>query len=187
MRYRGRHRRVVRRHRLRAALTVAAVTGSALVAPLATAPATPVQAAVRVSVPSFTEYERASWLAAPDIAVNPPGVSLGGVTAPPVQRGYVITGDHLHRFEITGTPEATAELRALVGRVGVDAAGGSVDTAGYRVFATPPIIDVQYVEAMKHVMTLVGAVGAVIDIATDPALVEGLKDALYEQSADDPR
>ena len=78
----------------------------------------------------------------------------------------------------------------MVERVGLDADGRHLDTTGYRVFATPPIIDVQYVEAMKHVMALVGAVGAVVDIATDPALVQGLKDALYEQAptihGDDP-
>jgi len=60
MRYRGRHREVVRHHRLRGVLTVAAVTGSALVAPLATGPAATVHATSPTPVPSFTEYERAS-------------------------------------------------------------------------------------------------------------------------------
>lgn len=191
MRYRGHHRQVTnRRPWRRSMLTVAAVTGSVLVAPLAVSGPIASDAAVRSPVLSFTDYDRAPWLTAPDIAVNPQGVAPGGVAAPAVQRGYVITGDHLHRFEVTGTPQAAAELRALVERIGVDGDGHALDTTGYRVFTTPPIIDVQYVEAMKHVMTLVGAVQAVIDLATDPALVQDLTDALYKQAPaiqhDDP-
>lgn len=106
--------------------------------------------AATAAVPSFTEYERASWLLAPDIVVNPPGLLPGAVLPAPVQRGYVITGDHLGNFEVTGTDAAEAELRALVDRVGPDENGHALDTTGYRVFVTPPIVAVREADAVKR-------------------------------------
>ncbi|HWL37678.1 MAG TPA: hypothetical protein VNQ77_15940 [Frankiaceae bacterium] len=106
--------------------------------------------AATTAVPYFREYERASWLLAPDIVVNPPGPVAGAVLPAPVERGYVITGEHLRNFEVTGSDAADAELRALVDRVSTDENGRALDTTGYRVFVTPPIVAVQHADAAKR-------------------------------------
>lgn len=174
LRYTGRHRLPVRRTPARPAFAsiTLSVIGATLVAPESAL------ADVHPPVPSFRDYQRVSWLAAPDIVVNPPGPAAGALVAPAVDRGYVITGDHLHDFEITGTAAADAELRGLVERVGPDEDGRPLDVAGYRVFVTPSI---QSVQVMDEFWTLVATIQQVGIEYTDPENVEALLNALIQR------
>jgi hypothetical protein len=139
-----------RRSRLPAVPTTLTVA-TGLLGGLLAAPASPARAEVApLPIAAFTVTDRPDWLTASDIAVNPPGVIPGTTEVPPVERGYVITGDQLDRFEITGTAVAVAELHALVERQQALNPGlPMLDISGYRVFVTPPINAVRDVEPLE--------------------------------------
>jgi hypothetical protein len=143
MRYRTTNRRFRSRATLRAGVLAAALAGTTLAAPL-----TPTHAE-DPAVFTFVGYERPAWLLASDIAVNPPGPQPGEATAPAVERGYVITGDQLSRFDITATAQGQQELAAFVARIAHYNDGLQLDARTYRVYATPSINLARQAEAVK--------------------------------------
>ena len=174
MAYRGRHRQPVSRAKLRVAVLAAAVGSGSLVVPIAAPPA------ANGAVVYFTDYERAEWLNTPDITINPPGPKPGEAVAPPVERGYVITGDHLARFNITATPAGQQELQAFVKSI-QHYQGITVDASTYSVFATPPILQVSYTHVAKMAAALVTLAQNVAARYTDPAELALLLDQLMEE------
>lgn len=110
MGYRGRHRKPPRRAKARAVTLALAVSSISLVVPVATTSGA--RANTLLSVEGLP-----AWAFASDIIVNPPGPKPGEAVAPAVSRGYVITGDHLARFNVTATREGQQELAAFVARI----------------------------------------------------------------------
>jgi hypothetical protein len=129
MSYQGRHR-AWRGHRTaHASLIAVAVTATTLVVPLAAPP--PAAASTGVSLPA--------WLQVPGVVVNPPGVVTGGWASPPVDVGYVVSGDQLPRYEITATAAGQAEIAAYVTRLSASNGIDGMSVRAYRAFALPDL------------------------------------------------
>jgi hypothetical protein len=147
MHYHARHRRPLSRGRIRVLAVALTVASTTLAAPLAT-PASPAHA-------SLSALAQASpWLKAADIAINPPGPLPGQSVAPAVERGYVITGDQLAKYDITGTAAAQQELAAFAARAKRNY-GVTLNLPLYRVYATPPIIRAGEADLVKQLLAIV--------------------------------
>lgn len=180
--YRGKHRRPLNRTKARVVTLTLALASSTLAVPLTTT------TAAHGSTPIF-DYDRAAWLQAADLSINPIGPKPGEAIAPAVARGYVITGDQLARFDITATPEGQQELAAFVARIkkNYDLA---LDAKAYSVFATPPIIYLNYDELAGNLDQLVALAQSAIQHATDPKTLAAIEQEIEDQSieiqGDDP-
>jgi hypothetical protein len=164
MRYHARHRRPLSRARVRALAVALTVTASTIAAPLAT-PASPAHASLSAAL-----AQASPWLRASDIAVNPPGPLPGQATAPAVERGYIITGDQLAKYDITGTAAGQHELAAFALAKRKD--GVTVNLPLYRVYATPPIMRAGEADLVKQLLAIVVDIQQVIPDVTVPSTQE---------------
>jgi hypothetical protein len=115
-------------------VTVLALTAGALIAPVALAPLSDAHA----TVGEFDPAEVSAWLLTPHVVRNPPAPSPGLAVAPPVSKGFLITGNALPRYDVTATALAQQEIQAFVGRT-AHHYGLRLDPAQFRVYATPHI------------------------------------------------
>lgn len=182
MGYRGKHRKPLNRAKARTVTLALAVASSCLAVPLTTT------TAAHSTMPTF-DYQRAAWLQASDITINPPGPKPGEAVAPAVNRGYVITGNQLQRFNITATPEGQQELATFVARI-KHYQGITLDATTYNVFATPPIIYIDFDDLAGDLSRLVTSAQALVARYTDPEtlnqLVEDIKQQLPKIQHDEP-
>lgn len=173
MAYRGKHGKPTNRAKARFITIALAMASSTLAVPLTTT--TVAKATDLRSIEGLP-----AWAMAPDITVNPPGPGPGQAVAPAVNRGYVITGDQLQRFNITATPEGQQEIQAFVESI-KQAQGITLDAKAYNAFATPPIIYLSFDDLAGKLARLVASAQAVVTHASDPATLNVLLTTIEEQ------
>lgn len=181
MGYRGKHRRPTSRATLRIITSVLALSGSTLAVPLTVTPPARADVTLAEALPI--------WLNVSDITVNPPGPKPGEAIAPAVARGYVITADQLAKYDVTATLEGQQELRDFIAST-QETHGVVLDGKAYNIFATPPIVYVDFDNLAENLNQLVGVAQSAIQQATDPATLEQIKQEIEGKSieiqGDDP-